>query len=48
MSTKQYVIPTIPHMVLVDGNIGERLANRNIRGEALMPAIEKALAAKMK
>lgn len=35
-------------MMLEAGDTGEKLANRNIRGEAQMPAIEKALAAKKK
>ena len=43
---KQYGIASIPHMILVDGDTGLILANKTIRGEALAPAIEKALAAK--
>lgn len=45
---KRYGINAIPHMILVDGDTGVILADRDIRGEALAPAIEKALAAKAK
>lgn len=45
---KLYGIHSIPHMMLVDGDTGEILANKTIRGEALMPAIEKALEARKK
>jgi len=38
-----YGIRAIPHMMLVDGDTGTILANKNIRGEDLAPAIEKAL-----
>lgn len=43
---KAYEIHAIPHMLLVDGDTGIILANKTIRGEALAPAIEKALAYK--
>jgi hypothetical protein len=42
---KLYGIQAIPHTVLVDGDTGVILADK-VRGEALAPAIEKALAAK--
>ena len=45
---KLYGIHAIPHMILIDGDTGEILADNNIRGEALAPAIEKALAGKKK
>lgn len=45
---KTYEIHSIPHMILIDGDTGIILANKAIRGEALAPAIEKALAAKKK
>jgi len=45
---KQYGIEAIPHMILVDGDTGIILADKDIRGEALAPAIEKALAGKKK
>ena len=35
-------------MLLVDGDTGVILAGKDIRGEALAPAIEKALAARKK
>ena len=38
-----YGIRAIPHMMLVDGDTGTILANKDIRGEDLAPAIEKAL-----
>lgn len=41
-----YGVRSIPHMILVDGDTGLILANKDIRGEALAPAIEKALAAR--
>jgi hypothetical protein len=41
-----YEIRSIPHMILVDGDTGTILANKNIRGPALAAAIEKALADK--
>ncbi len=40
---KLYGINAIPHMILVDGDTGVILADNDIRGEALAPAIEKAL-----
>ena len=40
---KLYGIRAIPHMILVDGNTGAILADDTIRGQALAPAIEKAL-----
>jgi peroxiredoxin len=43
---KLYGINSIPHMLLVDGDTGVILADKTIRGEALAPAIEKALASK--
>ena len=43
-----YSIHAIPHMILVDGDTGRVIANETIRGEALAPAIEKALADKKK
>ena len=43
-----YTIHAIPHMVLIDGDTGVILADKDIRGEALAPAIEKALAGKKK
>jgi peroxiredoxin len=43
---KLYGIHSIPHMLLVDGDTGVIIADTNIRGEALAPAIEKALAGK--
>jgi peroxiredoxin len=43
---KLYGIESIPHMLLVDGDTGLILADKNIRGEALAPALEKALAGK--
>ncbi len=39
-----YGIRAIPHMILVDGDTGLVIANKDIRGEALAPAIEKGLA----
>jgi peroxiredoxin len=45
---KLYGINGIPHMILVDGNTGVILADTDIRGDALAPAIEKALAAMKK
>jgi peroxiredoxin len=45
---KLYGIRSIPHMLLVDGDTGLVIANKTIRGEALAPAIENALAAKKK
>jgi len=46
---KLYGIHAIPHMVLVDGDTGIIVANgREIRGEKLGEAIERALAAKKK
>jgi thiol-disulfide isomerase/thioredoxin len=45
---KLYGIRSIPHMLLVDGDTGEVIVNKAIRGEALLPAIEKALKAKKK
>ena len=45
---QKYGIDAIPHMLLVDGDTGFILADRDIRGEALSPAVEKALAAKKK
>jgi thiol-disulfide isomerase/thioredoxin len=45
---KLYGIRSIPHMLLVDGDTGEVIVNKAIRGEALLPAIEKALEAKKK
>ncbi len=42
---RQYGIHAIPHALLVDGDTGLILAD-NLRGEALAPALEKALAAK--
>jgi thiol-disulfide isomerase/thioredoxin len=41
-----YEIRGIPHMLLVDGDTGEILANKSIRGDDLAPAIERALAGK--
>lgn len=43
-----YGIRAIPHMLLVDGSTGLIVADQNIRGEALAPAIQKALAARDK
>ena len=43
---KLYGIHSIPHMLLVDGDTGTILADKTIRGEALAPAIEKALASR--
>lgn len=45
---KLYGITSIPHMLLVDADTGVILADSNIRGDALAPAIEKALAGKKK
>ncbi len=45
---KIYGIHAIPHALLVDGDTGIILADNSIRGEALSPAIEKALATKKK
>ena len=45
---KLYGITAIPHMILVDGDSGVILADKDIRGEALALAIEKALAGKKK
>jgi peroxiredoxin len=45
---KLYSINAIPRMMLVDGDSGVVLADESLRGEALAPAIEKALAAKKK
>ncbi len=39
-----YGIRAIPHMLLVDGTTGLIVANKDIRGPKLAPAIEKALA----
>ena len=42
---KQYGIPAIPMSLLVDGDTGLiLLAGESLRGERLMPALEKALA----
>ena len=41
---KTYQIHAIPHMLLVNGNTGVILADDDIKGEKLAPAIEKALA----
>jgi peroxiredoxin len=43
---KLYGVKAIPHMLLVDGDTGLILANQDIRGEQLAPAIEKGLAGK--
>jgi len=43
---KLYGIRAIPHMLLVDGDTGLIVANKDIRGEALAPEIQKALAAR--
>lgn len=43
---KLYGIRAIPHMLLVDGSTGLIVANKDLRGEALAPAIETALAAR--
>ena len=43
-----YGINAIPHMMLVDGDTGVVLDDDNLRGEALAPAIEKALKGKKK
>ena len=45
---KLYGISAIPHMLLVDGDTGVILANKDIRGEMLGEAIQKALADKKK
>jgi peroxiredoxin len=45
---KLYGIHSIPHMLLVDGDTGQVIANKAIRGDALAPAIEAALAKKRK
>jgi peroxiredoxin len=45
---KLYGINAIPHALLVDGDTGVILADKDIRGDQLSPAIEKALAAKKK
>jgi hypothetical protein len=47
-SAKLYGIQGIPHMLLVDGNTGLILANKDIRGEKLGEAIKKALADRKK
>ena len=39
-------IRAIPHMILIDGDTGVILADKDIRGAQLAPAIEKALAAR--
>lgn len=41
-----YGIHAIPHMLLVDGDTGLVIANKDIRGESLVPAIEGALGKK--
>lgn len=41
-----YGIRAIPHMLLVDGDTGLIIANKDIRGESLTPAIGGALAKK--
>ena len=41
-----YGVEGIPFMLIVDGNTGEILAGAEARGEALAPAIERALARK--
>lgn len=43
---KLYQIRSIPRMMLVDGDTGMVLDDNSLRGEALAPAIEKALADK--
>jgi peroxiredoxin len=43
-----YGINSIPHMLLVDGDTGVILADKDIRGEKLGDAIQKALAGKQK
>lgn len=43
-TAKLYGIRAIPHMLLVDGTTGTILADNDIRGARLAPAIEKALA----
>lgn len=43
---RRYGIHSIPHMLLVNGDTCEIIADKDIRGEALAPAIEKALAAR--
>ena len=45
---KLYGIYAIPHMMLIDGDTGVVLDDDNLRGEALAPAIEKALKGKKK
>jgi peroxiredoxin len=45
---KLYGISAIPHMLLVDGDTGVILANKDIRGEKLGEAIQKALDEKKK
>ncbi len=45
---KIYGIHSIPHMLLVDGDTGVIIADTDIRGPKLAPAIEKALAGKKK
>ncbi|MBI5385665.1 MAG: TlpA family protein disulfide reductase [Verrucomicrobia bacterium] len=44
----RYGIQSIPHMLLVDGDTGAIIADKDIRGTKLAPAIEKALAGKKK
>jgi hypothetical protein len=41
-----YEIHSIPHMILIDGDTGVIVANKNIRGPELAAAIEKWFAAK--
>ncbi len=41
-----YGIHAIPHMLLVDGDTGVILANKDVRGDRLAPAIASALAKK--
>jgi peroxiredoxin len=45
---QRYGIEAIPHMLLVDGDTGLILANKDIRGTRLASAIEQGLAAKKK
>ena len=45
---QKYGINSIPHMILIDGDTGKIIADKDIRGEKLGPAIEKALADKKK
>ncbi len=45
---RTYGIHAIPHMLLVDGDTGIIIANKDIRGPKLAPAIAKALADKQK